>query len=682
MFSDSWWQRLFKKIPQSPVRRKRSGASTRLMEVEFLEDRLVPSTFTPNTTSDPDISVSHHVNLGNGHIFTNVGSGVDTGVVSLRSAVFAANNNGNDPTVDVIKLGNSTYTLTQGQIALTSNMTIMNTAGGTHFSTIDANHNSRIFEVDDTTVLLDHLILKNGQAPADSSTAAKGGAIIEHLANLTLNYDQFLNNNATGFTGTLVDSEEFFTPTAAYGGAIYVDSSLTFGPVHTADSIAVTSLTIKNSTFDGNKATGGTGASNNSTTVDGAGAEGGAVYIQTGTGSITASTFSNNVARGGNSADYGGFGGYARGGALVAGSYSSSLNLNIVNSTFAGNSAYGGQGHSNGSDTNDEPGAAFGGAIHLNTGPTVNLVNDTIALNQVFGAEGASPGHGGGVSNLWSFGTTINVVNTIIARNQTTSSDPLTGTYADDVLGDFNSLGHNLIDNTDNSSGFTAAGDLTGPFSPASLGLDTTLRANGANSAVPNTLALLATSKAINTADNGVTTGTLADSTTLASLGITKLITDERGTGFARKVVTTVDIGAYEFQLNYSPFYQFRSSNSTSVTFTVPGPKYFAGLLAGAGTIGLLPGQHYEVVPLTMSFQPGTSLTVNKDGSFSFTVPKKYVNTVYFPFRLRVVGLPAGVLSASVEGVSSTIPTNLVFYAGIQVLPPKGGRGSAGSYLP
>ncbi len=64
--------------------------------------------YAPNIFTDPDVSVTHHVNTADGHIILNAGN-VDTGQVSLRSAIIAANIN---PGADTITLGNGTYSLT------------------------------------------------------------------------------------------------------------------------------------------------------------------------------------------------------------------------------------------------------------------------------------------------------------------------------------------------------------------------------------------------------------------------------------------------------------------------------------------------------------------------------------------------------------------------------------------
>jgi uncharacterized repeat protein (TIGR01451 family) len=74
---------------------------------QALERRLLLTTFTPNVLNDPDVSVTHSVNTTNGHIILTAGS-VDTGQISFRSAVIAANATGG---ANTISLGANTYTL-------------------------------------------------------------------------------------------------------------------------------------------------------------------------------------------------------------------------------------------------------------------------------------------------------------------------------------------------------------------------------------------------------------------------------------------------------------------------------------------------------------------------------------------------------------------------------------------
>lgn len=655
MFTKAWWKKLAGNRPQKPLRRKPSGRSTRRMEVESLEDRWMPATIFVTTTAD-EVSAN--------------------GLTSLREAVAAANAT---PAADTIMLANATYNLSLGQLDLTTSMTIKNKASGINFSTIDAQQLSRIFAIDSGTVVtLDHLILKNGLARGATPFAeGLGGAIISE-GNLTVNKCQFLNNTAEGYSGAEGG------PGDAYGGAILTH-------------FTGNKLTVKDSTFDGNVARGGTDNGGNG--YNGAGAEGGAISFGTGDGthSITASTFVNNRAIGGDSS-YGGEGyypDYSNGGNAYGGAISIAHDNNtvkIVNSTFAYNSAEGGDTYAYGG----YGGRAYGGAIvsrrSFSAGfndNTVNLVNNTIAYNQVVAGHlfseygGIGTAYGGGVANLnpvrafaegtvATTGNVMNVVNTIIAKNTADHGLISANHPNDDVFGDFNSLGHNLIGATDGSNGFGADGDLTGTSSsPLDPGLETDLKANGANASIPKTLALLYTSAAVNAGDNAVT----APGSLLTSLGVAPLVNDERGPGFLRKVTTKVDIGAFEAQLNLNKFYAFRS-RGVPVTFTVPAP----GLLLGAPA--LPSGQFWQVGLFGAAPDAArTTLVVNPDGSFSFTVPPRYRNTVQFQFRLFLSGSPSENSVTPQNGFPFLgTPTNFIFTATIRVTP-LGGRGSAGAFL-
>src|SRR5208337_4206696 len=124
---------------------------------------------------------------------------------------------------------------------------------------------------------------------------------------------------------------------------------------------------------------------------------------------------------------------------------------------------------------------------------------------------------GGG---LWSDGTTT-LTNTIVAENTATTSGP-------DALGAFASQGNNLIGKTDGSSGWVSS-DLTGTIAQP---LNPLLAPLGNYGGPTQTMALLPGSPAINAGDNS-----------LIPAGLT---TDQRGPGFPRIVVGTVDIGAFE----------------------------------------------------------------------------------------------------------------------------------------
>jgi hypothetical protein len=548
MFSYSW-QRIFKKILLTPVRRKRAGDSPRLMEVELLENRLLPSFFVtsniiiyvtgnnggnfnsvnftdPNRFNDGSVSALHEI----GHSATFVAT-------NLRSAVADATAFGGSNTIRLEATSKGTYKLSgelgQLHIQFGPQSALKIKTIGTGFATIDGQNETRIFLVGSGgTTKLDHLTLTAGAATGTSpGVPGEAGAILNE-GNLTLTYDNLIGNSATGYGGA-------GGPTIGQGGAILN------GP---ADSESAATLNVDHCVFDSNIARGGSGAES---ALNAAGALGGAICLSSSSGrvSITASTFSNNQAIGGSantsSGAEGRTGGFAKGGALE--SDSGEIAYSIVNSTFGGhntgngNQAIGGSGYGGGN--------AYGGALAVGSGNLVALVNDTIALNNVQNgnSHGGSTGsaYGGGVASfepvivapihqasiisLQQLGA-LNLVNTIVALNVIggEASPP-----ACDVFGSFFSRGHNLIGNVDGSTGFGAPGDQLGHTENLlNPGLDPSgLQNNGGPTL---TIALIKGSKAIDKGDDTFAGFTPAPTT------------DQRG--FPRKSGAHVDIGAFELQ--------------------------------------------------------------------------------------------------------------------------------------
>ena len=143
------------------------------------------------------------------------------------------------------------------------------------------------------------------------------------------------------------------------------------------------------------------------------------------------------------------------------------------------------------------------------------VVSCTIVANGAgWGPVDSYNGSGGGVYGGGLF------VNDLVALN----SAP-TGGQGPDVYGTFNSAGNNLISATNDSSGFTATGDLTG--SSASR-LDPKVGPLANNGGPTLTMALLPGSPAID-----------AGNTLLAPA------IDQRG--FPRPAGSAADIGAFEY---------------------------------------------------------------------------------------------------------------------------------------
>ena len=175
--------------------------------------------------------------------------------------------------------------------------------------------------------------------------------------------------------------------------------------------------------------------------------------------------------------------------------------LTVTNSTIADNSA--GDG---------------GGGI-LNQGSTT-VTNSTIADNS------AGAAYGGG---LWDLGLSASTLldNTLIALNTNGSGTP------DDIAGTVSSTSaYNLI-------GIGGSGGLVNGTNGNQVGVaDPGFGSLADNGGPTQTIALLATSPAIDAGSNGLAVDPQGD----------PLTTDQRGIGYSRIVSGTVDIGAFEFQ--------------------------------------------------------------------------------------------------------------------------------------
>ncbi len=256
---------------------------------------------------------------------------------------------------------------------------------------------------------------------------------------------------------------------------------------------------------------------------------------------------------GGNGSNLGGGGGAGFGGAIFVRSGS----LTVTNSTLVGNTATGGTGGS--ADAGN--GQGMGGAIFVNQGATATLINSTLngntsqdngggiynnggtvnLTNVTIANNTATNGNGGGVVNEGSVGGTVNVRNTIIAANNNATSP--------DVSGLFNNQGNNLIERNDGSTGF-AVGPLVGTIAnPVNSGLAPLANYGGSS----QTLALLPGSPAID-----------------AGVSVAGVTTDQRGVSRLGIGDDTPDIGAYEAikVLFSSPTYSV-NANASPATIAV-----------------------------------------------------------------------------------------------------------------
>jgi CSLREA domain-containing protein len=176
--------------------------------------------------------------------------------------------------------------------------------------------------------------------------------------------------------------------------------------------------------------------------------------------------------------------------------------VNIVNSTFSGNNSIGGSG----------------GAIYFN-GTVLNITNSTFSANTSTNNAGITKTNA----------NPLNIRNSIIASNNGTAAAP-------DFSGTANSLGNNIIGSVGSSTGWITS-DLQN-VNPilAPLGF---YGGNGLS------YALLSSSPALDAGQNCVTNLSCPDNN--PSIAVT---TDQRGA--ARPFNTTIDIGAFESNTNYT----------------------------------------------------------------------------------------------------------------------------------
>jgi len=357
---------------------------------------------------------------------------------------------------------------------------------------------------------------------ADSGAGSLRGAILEACVDATITFDM----------------TQVVSPITLSSGELVIDKNLTIqGPTTAALSIGGN---LNSRVFHVNS---GMTASISSLTVNnGRAAFGGGVYNE-GTLTITNSTINGNASA--NGANAGGASNGGNGG--NGGGLYNSGTLNVINSTISGNNA-GNGGDATGTGLGGNGGN--GGGIY-NAG-TLLLINDSISENRA-GRNGlntngdetnidvGTPGEGGG---LFTATTTAILRNTIIAGNLSTfyshNHVPPGGVGQQDNDSDGggtvdSSSAFNLIGAIDGLSGITPgdngnqAGVAGTPLNP----LFGPLTNNGGPTA---TYLPAEFSPAIDMGSNGLA----LDQNNAA------LTTDQRGTGFPRIQNGTVDIGAVE----------------------------------------------------------------------------------------------------------------------------------------
>ncbi|MCA9053909.1 MAG: hypothetical protein KDA75_08730, partial [Planctomycetaceae bacterium] len=595
MLMTSWLRLLARRLSflnrsgrRRPRRRQRPSSLQGSLSLERLEDRVLLSALTVNSTLDNTTSDAV-LTLREAVAVVNDGD-VSDGIAGLGGRMLSAGElaqiGGKDPlgTNDSIgfdsALDGTPILLdgaTLGDISVTADVVIV--GNGKADTIIDAQNASRIFNVSgvDVDLTLDSLTLQNGQTVNEN-----GGAILSTATgNSTLS---IVDSRLTGNSATVSN--------AAYnadGGAIYAeyshvdisDSTLTDNTAYRHGGAVAAengNVAITDSTLTGNTTTTGSGGAvfaddGMVTVIDStlsgnvADESGGAIYVIDGSVTVTGSQFVENAAlssRGGGifakdgmvSVEHSTFSGNTAGvdgGAIFSGEG----NVTIANSQLSDNHAQGDKGGAvysrggvvtvTGSTLSGNSAGRGGGAIYFDLG-NLTIINAQLSGNSA-GARGGA---------IYSERSPVHVVNSTIVLN--TSDDRGGGISAEDVTVQNSIIALNtaVIDETDiradtltidhsligDNTGTSLAEDQTGAsgsFVGTALNpIDPLLGPLKNNGGLVETHALLAGSLAIDSGDNS-----LAVDATNANAALT---TDGRGGFFARISNTIVDMGAFEVQ--------------------------------------------------------------------------------------------------------------------------------------
>jgi hypothetical protein len=543
--------------------------------LEALEDRLAPALLTVNTLQDETDHTDAVLSLREAIAVVNSQS---AGGLSAAEQQQITGTLGGDDTIQFDPgLGGGTITLGGTELAVTQPVSITGPAAGL---TLDANHASRVFNVNDGTaasiaVAISGLTLANGSSPDYGGAIYNAEALTLAGCTLSGNSATFGGGDLYNYAGTATLSNCTVSGGSAYyyGGGIgnYAGTLTLAGCTLSGNSggglynFGGATASLTGCTLSGNSGSGivnvsGATASLTGCTLSGnSDVDGGALYNQAATASLTGCTLSGNSATSRNASN--------NGGAI----YNDDGTLTVTSCTLSGNSATNGGALYNADSGISNPATATltgctlsgnsagspsvggsGGAVENDYPCTATLINCTLSGN-------SAGSLGGGVYNYWmatltnctlwgnsahfgeacggglyaGYGTST--LNNSIVANSTAGRDVTIN------VGASTAGSHNLIDDGSGALADTITADpQLGP-----------LQDNGGPT---QTMALLPGSPAIDGGSNALAVDAQGN----------PLSTDQRGTGFNRVVNGTVDIGAFEVQ--QAPVTHLGVSAPTSVT--------------------------------------------------------------------------------------------------------------------
>jgi hypothetical protein len=414
---------------------------------------------------------------------------------NLRAAVTAANA---DPG-STIELGSGQYQLSDGELAITANMTI-DGQGPSHTTIQQTDGTDRVIHVTTAsavaitgvTITGGTVVGAAGGSPgANGQLVTEGGGIAsDSFGSLTLTDDAVVNNSVTGGAGAgNSGAGNGGAGGYALGGGIYNKGA----------------LTITDTTIAGNMSTSGAGGNTTGTGNGGpsSGAGGGGIF-EVGALTVRDSTISGNTAAvGAPGTSSGGGATGSAGTAFGAGIDDQQAAGSVLNSTIANNVA-----------TTPGGPVTVAGLGTASSGTPLTLASDTFAGNNASGGAGEND------ANLYIFMSSPTIAGTLLVAGSGGANCDISGTTITD-------RGHNLEDDAGASCGLSGAnGDL--------VGADPLLGSLASNGGPTETMALGAHSPAIHAG------GQCPDPTN----GGAALQTDQRG----EPRHNPCDIGAFESQ--------------------------------------------------------------------------------------------------------------------------------------